>query len=73
MLAGIDEAWSVFLAETESAKDRIELVSLAGKNYEIEYIREIAGMYREMQHDVQDTAHGRLKSLKEGVFDVGNV
>jgi preprotein translocase subunit SecA len=73
LLAGIDEAWSAFLAETESAKDRIELVSLAGKNYEIEYIREIAGMYHEMERAVQETARDRLESVKEGVLHVGDV
>ena len=73
LLAGIDEAWSAFLAETESAKDRVELVSLAGKNYETEYIREIAAMYREMQSAVRETAHNRLEGLKEGVLYVENV
>lgn len=73
LLAGIDEAWSAFLAETESAKDRVELVSLAGKNYETEYIREIAAMYREMQSAVRETAHNRLEGLREGVLYVENV
>ena len=73
LLAGIDEAWSAFLAETEDAKDRVELVSLAGKNYENEYIRDIAGMYRMMQEDVQKTAHRRLARLKDGVYHVGTV
>ena len=73
LLAGIDEAWSAFLAETESAKDRVELVSLAGKNYETEYIREIAAMYREMQNAVRETAHNRLEGLREGVLYVENV
>ena len=73
LLSGIDEAWSVFLSEIESAKDHVELVSLAGKNYETEYIREIAGMYQQMRLAVQKTAHGRLKGLKEGVLNVGNI
>ena len=73
LLAGIDEAWSAFLAETESAKDRVELVSLSGKNYETEYIREIAAMYREMQNAVRETAHNRLEGLREGVLYVENV
>ncbi|MBQ9663102.1 MAG: preprotein translocase subunit SecA [Oscillospiraceae bacterium] len=73
LLAGIDEAWSAFLADTESAKDRVELVSLAGKNYEIEYIRDIANMYHEMERGVLSTAHDRMETLREGKQNVGNV
>ncbi len=67
LLAGIDEAWSAFLEETEAAKDRIEIVSLAGKNYEIEYIREIADMYRTMQEEIKKTAYYRLDRMENGV------
>ena len=73
LLAGIDESWSAFLAETEDAKDRIEMVSLAGKNYEVEYIRDIANMYEAMQAEVRKTAHRRIARLKDGEYDVGNV
>jgi preprotein translocase subunit SecA len=73
LLAGIDEAWSAFLAETEDAKDRVEIVSLAGKNYETEYIREIAEMYHAMQNEVQNRAHDRLEGLKNGVWNVGTL
>ena len=73
LLAGIDEAWSAFLSDTESAKDHTELVSLAGKNYEIEYIREIADMFHEMEQDVLSTAHSRVENLKEGKQNVGTV
>lgn len=73
LLAGIDEAWAAFLEETEAAKDRTEIVSMAGKNYEIEFIRDIAGMYREMQNAVRETAYGRLDRLKNGAENVGNL
>lgn len=73
LLAGIDEAWSAFLAETEDAKDRVEIVSLAGKNYEIEYIRDITDMYRAMQEDVQKKAHRRLAGLKDGRYHVESI
>ena len=72
-MAGIDEAWAAFLEETEAAKDRTEIVSMAGKNYEIEFIRDIAGMYREMQNAVRETAYGRLDRLKNGAENVGNL
>lgn len=73
LLAGIDEAWAVFLAETEAAKDRVEIVSMAGKNYETEYIRDIAGMYHEMADEVKKTASGRLDRWKDGMWHVEDV
>lgn len=73
LLAGIDEAWSAFLDETETAKDRIEIVSMAGKNYEVEYIREVANIFNNMQDAVQKTAHKKLSGIKDGVYHVGNV
>ena len=73
LLAGIDEAWSAFLDETETAKDRVEIVSMAGKNYEVEYIREVANIFNTMQNAVQNTAHKKLSGLKDGVNHVGNV
>ena len=73
LLAGIDEAWATFISEAEDARERIGVVSLAGKNYEVEYIREVAAMYRAMQQDVERKAHARLDGLKDGVLNVGDV
>ena len=73
LLAGIDEAWSAFLSETEAAKDQIEIVSLAGKNYETEYIRNIAEMYHTMQATVREKAHDRLEKMENGGWNVGDL
>ena len=70
LLAGIDEAWSGFLAEAEAARERIGVVSLAGKNYEFEYIQEVAAMYSAMRDDVRRTAQARLQGLKDGTLHV---
>ena len=73
LLAAIDEAWSTFLAEAEDARERIGVVSLVGKNYEIEYVREVADMYSAMQARVQASAHERLSNVKDGTLHVGDV
>ena len=73
LLAAIDEAWAAFLSEAEDARERIGVVSLAGKNYEIEYVREVAAMYRAMREDVERRARARLDGLKDGVLNVGAV
>lgn len=66
LLAGIDEAWSAFLSEAEDARNRIGVVSLTGRNYEFEYVREVAAMYSAMQDEVLRTARARLAGLKDG-------
>ena len=70
LLAGIDEAWSAFLSEADAARERIGVVSLTGRNYEHEYIREVADMYDAMREDVRQKALLRLQGLKDGTLHV---
>ena len=73
LLSAIDEAWAAFLAEADVARERIGALSLIGKNYEIEYIREIADMYDAMREQVNRAAHARLAGMKDGVLHVETI
>lgn len=65
LLSAIDEMWAVFLDEAEDAKMGIGLVSLAGKNYEVDYIRKVTDLYHAMEDEVERISHERLSGMKD--------
>ena len=64
ILAAIDQAWAVYLLEIEDARDRIGVVSLTGRNYEVEYTKEVAGMFEAMLSDIEETIEATLARLE---------
>ena len=72
-LASIDEAWAAFLREADHARQRCGVVSLVGKDYQREYIRETAAMFEAMMNGIEETMLRRLAHASEGVVYVDPV
>lgn len=69
-LQSIDEAWAQFLREADDARQRCGVVSLVGKDYRREYIREVADMFASMIEGTKETMRKRLKNVKGGTHYV---
>lgn len=65
LLATIDEEWADYLDAVEDARMGIGMVAMAGRDYEVSYIQEIAQMYEGMQEEVREKAHRRLAGMKD--------
>lgn len=52
-LAKIDEGWAAYLREIEDARERCGVVSLVGRDYRVEYIKEVSAMYETMLESVR--------------------
>ena len=72
-LSAIDEAWAAFLREADDARQRCGVVSLVGKDYQREYIREVAAMFEAMTEGIEETMQKRLARASEGVVYVDPV
>ena len=72
-LSSIDEAWAAFLREADDARQRCGVVSLVGKDYQREYIREVAAMFEAMTDGIEETMQRRLARASEGVVYVDPV
>ena len=72
-LSAIDEAWAAFLREADDARQRCGVVSLVGKDYQREYIREVASMFEAMTDGIKETMTRRLARASEGVVYVDPV
>jgi len=72
-LSAIDEAWAAFLREADDARQRCGVVSLVGRDYQREYIREVAAMFENMMDGIKETMHRRLAHASEGVIHVDAV
>ena len=72
-LSAIDEAWAAFLREADHARQRCGVVSLVGKDYQREYIREVAAMFEAMMNGIEETMQRRLAHASEGVVYVDPV
>jgi len=72
-LLTIDEAWAAFLHEADDARQRCGVVSLVGRDYQREYIREIAAMFEAMTDGIKETMRKRLARASEGVMYVDPV
>lgn len=72
-LSAIDEAWATFLREADDARQRCGVVSLVGRDYQREYIREVAAMFEAMMDGIKETMHRRLAHASEGVIHVDAV
>ena len=72
-LSAIDEAWAAFLREADDARQRCGVVSLVGKDYQREYIREVAAMFEAMTDGIEETMQRRLARASEGVVYVDPV
>ena len=72
-LSSIDEAWAAFLREADDARQRCGVVSLVGKDYQREYIREVATMFEAMTDGIEETMQRRLARASEGVVYVDPV
>ena len=72
-LSAIDEAWAAFLREADDARQRCGVVSLVGKDYQREYIREVAAMFEAMTDGIEETMQRRLARASEGVIYVDPV
>ena len=72
-LSAIDEAWAAFLREADDARQRCGVVSLVGKDYQREYICEVAAMFEAMTDGIKETMHKRLAHASEGVIHVDAV
>ena len=69
-LSAIDEAWATFLREADDARQRCGVVSLVGRDYQREYIREATAMFEAMMDGIKETMHRRLAYASEGVIHV---
>jgi preprotein translocase subunit SecA len=72
-LSAIDEAWATFLREADDARQRCGVVSLVGRDYQREYIREVAAMFEAMMDGIKETMHRHLAYASEGVIHVDAV
>lgn len=69
----IDEAWAVFLREADEARQRCGVVSLVGRDYRSEYIREVASMFNVMVEGMQEQMRLRLEKVKGDTLYVDGV
>ncbi len=69
-LQSIDEAWATFLREADDARQRCGVVSLVGKDYRREYIKEVADMFESMIEGTKATMKKRLENVKGGTHYV---
>lgn len=72
-LAKIDEGWAAYLREIEDARERCGVVSLVGRDYRVEYIKEVSAMYETMLESVRAEIARVLAGVKEGVLRVDTV
>ena len=69
----IDEAWAAFLREADEARQRCGVVSLVGRDYRSEYIREVASMFNVMVEGMQEQMRLRLEKVKGDTLYVDGV
>ena len=72
-LQTMDEAWAAFLREADEARQRCGVVSLVGKDYKREYIREAAAMFEAMLSGINEDMKKRLAGAKGGILRVDPV
>lgn len=66
VLSAIDEAWAAFLREADDARQRCGVVSLVGRDYKSEYIREVSGMFEAMVSSMQEQIEKMLSRVTGG-------
>ena len=69
-LQSIDEAWAAFLREADDARQRCGVVSLVGRDYRREYIKEVADMFERMIEGTKEMMAKRLENVKGGTHYV---
>ena len=66
----IDEAWTQFLSESEDARQRCGVVSLTGRDYRREYVREVGVMFENMLESLHEQMRARASGVERGVWHV---